>query len=864
MATVPSLGAVLGASSTSSSSPAAAPPARRAGAAGAVNEDAAGVRVDGRGVRVQHSDASHSRSAPTAGHSPSTSVLGPMECGSTPRRGRAEYTAASVTASCEGVHDGVASTGSSPTVRRSCADGLPHPAAFFSTTGGSSAGASGEVDSAVATLVLLSHFLQQRAHTAATPPPSTGGVARLRAARLLPAATGATSAVAEELTPAAPGLREATPYVVEHVHMRASTVEAVLARHRAHRRAAQPSGGLFHHSHATASPARYATARLPAVLDMPLHLRCPLCQRHDSMCSRCHHRWSDLQASYRGAIARRCYSTLGARRRDALALLTAAAGTGAFLQMMSLVDGTALAAAALDVSQSRLTALLECCGRRLSAPAHARLVEVYSGGGDGGVAGAAAVSWKPAHVACLFGHRDALRALWNVCPGGCSDAALEAAHGLHALELLSAPYEPALVALINTAAPLREYLLCARVVQCLTASPTDVKEAEQLCRMLRDTGSLAASLWSTALVAYVAGDRVRCSAMCTRLLAATESTTSVTSLEEGEVETTAVAGRPPSVMSASSATSSFAVITPPPEETPPQRAADGGAAALEGVTAALASSPAIDRDRVRALLELARDRVAAHVPHESTVAGAIAPLASTVAAPRGHGGGRLRLRRLPFAVVRRLLSYCSSTVLLRVHAATRMPLLRWVSLARVKCLSRSHWNELLVSDSGYDALVTALCACVPPPLSREEREAAAAAEAAPNSTSLYAEEHVLAAVARPPYSPMRVAVVALEDFSHLTVVASSLADVPADVGAALPVLQRLFGGAAAAALVCESRQVVLSRVFRLSATVPDMDLASSSVRDWTRAAVTPWRVDIEATAKWCRYLQVHTGVASTK
>lgn len=778
-------------------------------------------------------------------------------------------------------------------------------------------------EDAYSTVALLRRFLEARSSIAvggnrgkspeavARHAPRVGGIAAaasaastshtsqvfdaLRSAHLVPSvvpsvAGAEVNAEAAATAAGSPHREPQGPYRVESTYMRSSTLAAVVKRQKGDRHAAYASAHSFFQTQmpgvmaaaATASRASPPPARLPAALDMPLHLRCPMCQKHDSMCNRCHRRWSTLQDAYREEAALRCYSTLDVSRRGALALLTAALGTGSFLEMKSTADGLALTQTRVWVAAASLEALLKHGGHVLSSAVEERLSHAED------TTRASRGTWlKVAHVACLFGQRDVLRSLWLRCRGGCSYAAQITPNGLHALELLAEPYEPALQSMLHKCGALREYLLWARVMQCLAVKSTDDSEAAQLAGELCKTGSWV-GLWSAALVAYVKGERERCVELCDELLrgAAAPTAAAVAAAAPANASVASPSTNLFRGTSVVSFSSSIAEATTPPPPSPfapltqqqqqQQLLAPLTADGPNGAGTPLSMRPAMDVGRVEALKELALRPVQPFLPRlEATEekeedARSVQPdgVVLSQATRKAANVCRLRVRRLPFPLMRRIVSFCDAPTLLLLHESTPMPLLQWVALARIKCLPPAQWTRMLATNPGYAALMQALCLYESPPTpSREETEASAqlAAVASPRND---AETRVgaAAALACPPFQPIRVSVVDIHDLRDLTVKAVTLvhraggsaedaaaAAVPRAVGEWL--LQSLFGRATS--LVNQSKYLVLSKVYRLTAPDADSNVANTDVSEWRRACVRPWEVDVNATIRWCTYVQQH-------
>lgn len=786
-------------------------------------------------------------------------------------------------------------------------DATPSTSAFSDMASEAVTAVLSDDSEAFTTVALLRRFLDERRRIAAesgqtqcssfshaTQPSALLGspaFGALRTAHLVPSVIPAVTAAEANAAASEP---EGGPYLVESAYMRASIVTTVLKRQKAERHAAYSAAHSFFHSQTQARPASAPPTRLPAVLDMPLHLRCAMCQKHDALCNRCHRRWGKLQDAYREEAAMRCYRTLDVNRRGALGLLTAALGTGSFLEMMSIADGLTLTQRRVRVAPASLGLLLKSCGRVLSTVTEERLSHAE----DASLP--SPVMWlKVAHMGCLFGQRDVLRSLWLRCRGGCSYAAQITTNGLHALELLTEPYESELQTVMNRCAALREYLLWARIIQCLAVrAATVVKEggdrdddsdaeATQLCAELRNTGSWV-GIWCEALLAYVKGNRESCVELCDELLK--RAAQSPTPALDGETDAPAAhrAALPAAMSAVSFSSSALEALTPLQQPsstptTPPAQAAD----ALEKPS----MRPVMDADRIRGLRELALQPAAAVSRSEETEEEEEAP-SMPVHLPAlkrsGDGGVEdtaatpsistksvvcLSVRRLPFGVMRRILSYCDASTLLGVHEATAMPLLRWMALARLKCLPPAQWTVLLTANVGYAALMHALCAYVPPPtLSREDQEDTElegkkgedeGGERDAAGTKAATRAGAAVAMACPPFQPLHLSVVDIDDLCHITVKAVTLShktaerkivpDEPLTVGQWL--LQSLFGRATS--LVSESKYLVLSQVYRLTAPDNASNLANGDVSTWVRTAKQPWEVDTQATIRWCTYIQKH-------
>ncbi|KPI90531.1 hypothetical protein ABL78_0291 [Leptomonas seymouri] len=772
------------------------------------------------------------------------------------------------------------------------------PSPFSDLAGEEAADPHSEENNTFTSLALLQRFLEEREHVAAerrndhlgwppskAAPPSASHSSQvfdtLRIAQLVPSVIPAATAVEGNTeTPSAAKLDQA-PYLTDITYMRASTVTTVLKRQKAERHAAYSGARLIFRSRTPlADTAAIAgPTHLPAVLEMPLRLRCAMCQLHDSVCCRCHSRWSRLQETYRTKAAVHCYSTLDIHKRGPLGLLTAAMGTGAFLEMMSIADGLRLPQTRVRVTPASLDLLLKSCGRVLSAAIKDRLTRA-----EDDTLPSRGMWLKVAHIGCLFGHRDVLRSLWLLCPGGCSHAAQITTQGLHALELLPKPYEPALVAVLNQCSTLREYLLWARIMQCLSVKAVGSDaEATQLCAELRRTGSWV-GVWSEALLAYVKGDRDRCVELCDELLCANEPQTSA---GEGEIQSTAM--QADLALGASAMSFSSSAMDTGNRAPPPPSASSSMVATAPSVST---MRPVMNWGRIRALKELALGRAEPWPRLEATeeeapkpvpVASRVSRVDETVSEQQAKLSRRtvvhVPLRRLPFSVVRRVLSYCDASALLSVYGATRIPLLQWISLARIKCLPAKQWTRLLTSNVGYTPLMESLCKFVPPPvLSREDREAqqeeaAAAAAAGLKSSSREPTEDretravEAASMASPPFQPLHMTVVDIDDLSHLAVKAVTLAykTVQGDTipGEPLTVdqwlLHRLFGRATS--LISTSKYLVLSRVYRLTAPDAESNLVNADVSKWASEAIQPWEVDVDATMRWCTYVQRYADAA---
>jgi hypothetical protein len=816
-----------------------------------------------------------------------------------------------------------------------CLPGVTPSVSAFSEAASDSAAVpplEGNRNGAFSTLALLQRFLEERqriavanssedhnsngsdTHAGKTPSKlshasASGGSQvfdALRIAHLVPSVVPATAAAEANAEAAVAVTPDHGFYLVESSYMRAATITAIVKRQKAERHAAYSAAHPFFHSPTPLAdvPAAVRPTRLPTVLDMPVHLRCPMCQRHDAMCNRCHHRWSQLQDSYRDEAAVRCYSTLDVKRRGALSLLTAALGTGSFLEMMSIADGLTLTQTRVSVTPASLEFLLKSCGRVLSAATEDRLARA-----EDPALPSHAMWLKVAHVACLFGQRDVLRALWLRCRGGCSYAAQITTNGLHALELLSEPYEPALVAIMNRCAALREYLLWARIMQSLAVKgAVDEAEATLLCAELRQTGSWV-GVWSEALLAYVKGNRERCVELCDELLRDVAAAGLPPPLVDDETNV-AAQPRPEVVCNGTSSVVSVesAVVgtitprqssTPPPPPPPaqplsqvPTSAPAAGATIITTATAATNAAksmrPPMDEKHLRGLRELALRPTSPPLPRlEATAEEApTTPLiAHEVVTREGQAGkvvsgmmdgkGRATpcfpLRRLPFRLVRRILLYCDAYTLACVHKATAMPLLQWISLARMKCLPAAQWTRLLKSNAGYTALVQSLCRYVAPPArTREEKEAGSAVEGGLLSSKQELQENTemqagaAVTMACPPFQPLQLSVTDVEDLRHFTIKATTLSHRAApDSGApAEPLtvgqwlLQSLFGRATS--LVEESKYLVLSRIYRLSARDAEANMMmSADVSSWEWEVIRPWEVDINATIRWCAYVRQH-------
>ncbi|KPA81762.1 hypothetical protein ABB37_04048 [Leptomonas pyrrhocoris] len=769
--------------------------------------------------------------------------------------------------------------------------GIPPSSSAFSDPASEVAAAfQPDEKNAFTTAALLWRFLHQSQHIAthnsSTPFPKAAytstaqesqGYHALRIACLVPSVVPADAAVEANTDAAVAAKLDQAPYLIESTYMRASTITTVLQRQKTQRHAAYSAAHAFFRSPMplTDTPDVAPPTRLPALLDMPLSLRCAMCQKHDSVCHRCHCRWSKLQESYRAETAIRCYSTLDVNRRGPLGLLTAALGTGAFLEMMSIADGVALTRTRVRVTPASLELLLRSCGRVLSTAIETRLTRA-----EDATQPYRAMWLKVGHIGCLFGQRDVLRSLWLRCNGGCSYAAQTTANGLHALELLSDPFEPALLTILNKCAALREYLLWARFMQCLAmkAAGDDV-ETSQLCVELRHAGSWVGA-WSEALLAYVKGDSDRCVKLCDELLRGHAALTSAVGGEEGAAAPRGHLARGASVISLASSAVETTNSTPPPPLT-------SSTSAVTTPTA-FSTCSTVDLNRIRSLKELAL-RPKEWLPHlnaaeeeaaTSVVVYGDADRVKEAATEQQQRDPKMRsvrclpVRRLPFRVVRRILSYCDARTLLHVHGATKIPLLQWITLARIKCLPATQWTHLLTSNVGYEPLMHSLCKFVPPPTpSREEREAQMDSEEVVASVLASrareskgdAETRAGAAVATacPPFQPLCLSVVDIDDLSHFSVKAVTLAHKTAQreivaeepLTVAQRLLQSLFGRATS--LINASKYLVLSRVYRLTAQPNEPDIANADVSRWSWEAVQQWEVDVHETIRWCTYAQQH-------
>lgn len=145
----------------------------------------------------------------------------------------------------------------------------------------------------------------------------------------------------------------AAPFMVEPVHVRASTVEVMLERlvedHKAAAAAAVAGEKLQSAKKAKSvassiSPLQSASlSALPAKLDMPLNLRCDFCRQYDSMCSRCHLKWRHLREQRVRAVGQpMCYGSIPLRARRALFFLMAARGTGELTQLQCSYEKSAV------------------------------------------------------------------------------------------------------------------------------------------------------------------------------------------------------------------------------------------------------------------------------------------------------------------------------------------------------------------------------------------------------------------------------------------------------------------------------------------------------------------------------------------
>lgn len=549
------------------------------------------------------------------------------------------------------------------------------------------------------------------------------------------------------------------------------------------------------------SPAVEQLFQLPSdAFDMPLQLRCHFCQLHDSTCGRCHHQWQRLKRQRRVEIANGCYKeALNQERRLLLLLLTAAVGTGPFVEMQYASDGPPLLYAVTDVRVEAIRQLLRLSPSVSGKEEKMKFLDSLNL--------PESVQWRVTHFACFFENRAVLQALWSSDVMGCSDGALIDPHGLNALQLLSRPPSSlAMRSFLNECPLLRQYILWRYIAQHLrsSAASTASTAVELLSLELRQRNPML-GLWATALVAFVKGRFGECQQLCEELRR--DSTTAVS----------------------------------------------------EDTSVARSLSPTAEPSYVAALYQLAVDQQQQQDQAQREKEKAASALDCLAVDSAATTNAALRLRRFSFQLVRRIFSFVGPSTLLATYHCSAMPLLRSSVVEALQCLPPRLATSLLTENIGYQPLLERIVAGIPPSgVPSADYSAShlllpthATVTRVISPSALLIRVFVLCGYPGNTESGERLAVKRVSDTAT-----SAWGQVQGE-----PETndndEETSGRAsmATSSLARHSNCVILSAPFQLASPQPSETLANSSVSTWEAKSASSWTVDAVATRRWRQYIQ---------